>query len=203
MQPDNQQLSTDYLNQIAAPTQVKTMNPMFLWGLIGGLLILVIIVVVAVSSNAGSSTSSSSLTAVATTLDKLKTISEDAQSNLQNGELRSVNGNLTLHLTNANRDMAEPLKAKEINLKDETKNKSVARIAKEFEEMEARLEDARLNAVYDRTYAREMTYALKTLRSDMLVLYNSSRSKSLKDVLSTTDKNIEPLLAEFNTFNAL
>ena len=76
------------------------------------------------------------------------------------------------------------------------------KITKEFEALDGRLEDARLNAVYDRTYAREMTFALKTLHSDMSILYKSTRSKPLKEVLNTTDTNIEPLLDEFQSFNS-
>ena len=201
MQPDNQQLSSDYLNQIAAPAPVKKMNPLFMWGLIGGLLALAIVVVVAVSSGAGGGTSTSSLTAVASKLENLKKTSEEAQKNIQSGELRSVNGSLTLVLANANRDMAEPLAAKDIKLKDEKKQASVVKITKEFEALDERLNDARLNAVYDRTYAREMTFALKTLNSDMSILYKSTRSDSLKDVLNTSDTNLAPLLSEFESFN--
>lgn len=203
MQPDNQQLSSDYLNQIAAPAPVKKLNPLFLWGLIGGLLVLAIVAVVAIGAMSGTGTSSSSLTAVASKLENLKKVSESAQKNIQSGELRSLNSSLTLVLTNANRDMAEPLKAKDIKLKDEKKKESVVRITKEFEELDTRLEDARLNAVYDRTYAREMTFALKTLHSDMSVLYKNTRSNSLKEVLDTTDTNIAPLLDEFESFNTL
>jgi len=200
MQPDNSQFSSDYLNQIATPAPVKTMNPMVLWGLIGGLLVLVILVVVFVSSAAGGG-STSSLAGVAAKINNLKTVSEAAQKNIQSGELRSLNGNLTLVLTNADRDLAEPLKAKKIKLTDK-KSSAVAKVTSEFEALGTRLEDARLNAVYDRTYAREMTYALKTLHNDMGQLYKSSGSTDLKNILNTTDTNLEPLVDSFSRFNA-
>jgi len=200
MQPDNSQFSSDYLNQIATPAPVKTMNPMVLWGLIGGLLVLVILVVVFVSSAAGGG-SMSSLAGVAAKINNLKTVSEAAQKNIQSGELRSLNGNLTLVLTNADRDLAEPLKAKKIKLTDK-KNNVIAKVTSDFEALGTRLEDARLNAVYDRTYAREMTYALKTLHNDMGQLYKSSSSSELKNILNTTDTNLEPLVDSFSRFNA-
>lgn len=201
MQPDNSQFSSDYLNQIATPAPVKTMNPMVLWGLIGGLLVLVILVVVFVSSAAGGGGSTSSLAGVAAKINNLKTVSEAAQKNIQSGELRSLNGNLTLVLTNADRDLAEPLKAKKIKLTDK-KNSVIAKVTSDFEELNTRLEDARLNAIYDRTYAREMTYALKTLHNDMGQLYKSSGSTELKNILNTTDTNLEPLVDSFSRFNA-
>lgn len=200
MQPDNQPLSTDYLNQIAAPAPVKTLNPMVLWGLIGGLLVLVVLVIVFVSSASGGG-STTSLTGVAAKIDSLKTVSESAQKNIQSGELRSLNSNLTLALTNADRDLADQLKAKKIKLTDK-KNSTVAKVNSDIEALNGRLEDARLNAVYDRTYAREMTYALKTLHNDMGILYKSSGSTKLKTVLNTTDNNIEPLVDGFSSFNA-
>lgn len=201
MQPDNPQFSSDYLNQIAAPAPVKTLNPLVLWGLIGGLLVLAILVIVFVSSAANGGGSTSSLTGVGAKIDNLKTVSEAAQKNIQSGELRSLNGNLTLALTNADRDLADPLKANHIKLTDK-KDSTVSKVTSDFDALNGRLEDARLNAVYDRTYAREMTYALKTLHSDMSVLYKSTSSNKLKTILNTTDTNLSPLVDSFASFNA-
>ncbi len=203
MQPDQSpqqpQFSSDYLDQISAPVQTKTVSPFILWGGIGGLLLLIIIVVMAIGSGSGNTTSS--LTSVAARFDTLQGVSEDAQENLQNSELRTLNSSLTLTLTNSNRDLAGPLKDEEIDLK-EKKNKSLTAVATEFEELGARLEDARLNAVYDRTYAREMAYQLKTLQTDMAELYTSTRSKSLKTVLQTANTNLKPLTEGFSESNS-
>lgn len=193
------QVPHDYLNQIAAPAPVKTMNPFLLWGLIGGLLALAVIVLIAVSS-ASSGPSASSLTAVAAKLSNLSVVSKNAQKNIQSSELRTLNSNLTLSLTNTNRDLAGPLTAKGIDLKDK-KDESVVTAAKESEALSKRLENARLNAVYDRTYAREMLYSLRTLRSDMTVLYKQSRDKGLKATLSTTDDNLAPVIEGLSNFN--
>lgn len=194
------QYASDYLDQIAAPAQVKTLNPMVLWGLIGGLLVLAIVVVLGVTS-ASSGPSPSSLASIAANFDNLKNLSEDAQDNVQSSELRTINSSLTLSLTNTNRDLVTPLAKQDIKLKDK-KNATVISVAKEYEELSARLEDARLNGVYDRTYAREMTYVIKTLRSDMAVLYKKSRSSDLKTALETADKNLKPIVEGFSGFNA-
>jgi predicted transcriptional regulator len=175
------------------------MNPIVLWGLIGGLLLLAIITVIGISSASGGN-STTSLTSVATTLDRLKTVTADAQENIQNSDLRTLNSSLDLSLTNINRDLSEPLKAKKINLKDK-KNAAVRDVTDEFTELDTRLEDARLNAVFDRTYAREMAYTLKKLRSDMTAL--SKRSpKDVRESLQTADKNLGPLVDGFSSFNA-
>ncbi len=176
------------------------MNPAVLWGLIVGVLILAIIVIVGVFSASGGP-SPSSLAAVAAKFDNLRTISVAAEDDVQSSELRTLNSSLRLSLTNTNRDLVEPLKAQDISLKDK-KNSSVAAVTADFEELSGRLEDARLNAVYDRTYAREMSYELKTLRSEMAVLYKKSGSKSLRATLETADSNIKPIVEGLETFNA-
>lgn len=201
MQPNQTppQFSSDYLDQIAAPAQVKTLNPMILWGMIAGVLVLAIVVVMAVGAGSGGA-NPSSLAAVATKLDALKTVSDGAEKNIQSSELRTINSSLNLTLTNSNRDLQEPLKLQEISLKD-TKSPSITAVRSDFEKLDTRLEDARLNGVYDRTYAREISYQLKTLRSDMVVLYKKTRSTSLKSALESADANIKPLVEEFSSFN--
>lgn len=204
MQPNNPyeqpQVPSNYLDQIAPTAQVKTLNPILLWGLIGGLLIAGIAIVFAVSS-ASSGPSSSSLTAVAAKLDNLKTTSDKAQKNIRSSELRTVNSSLTLTLINSNRDLAESLKMQEISLKDK-KNKTIVSASKDATDQNARLEDARLKDTFDTTYAREMKYSLTLLRNDMTVLYKKSKSKSLKTTLKTGYDNLTPLLEEFSSFNA-
>lgn len=203
MQPNDSnqqpQVPHDYLNQISSPAPVKTMNPFILWGLIGGLLLLAVIVLIAVSSARGGP-SGASLAAVAAKLTNLQTVAEGARDNIQSSDLRTLNSNLVLSLTNTNRDLAAPLKSEGIDLKDK-KDKAVQAATKESEELTKRLEDARLNAVYDRTYAREMLYALKTLRSDMTILYKQSRSTELKKTLDTTDNNLKPVIEGLGSFN--
>ncbi len=171
-----------------------------LWGLIGGLLLLIIFVIIGVSSSAGG-TPSASLASVSSTLSNLQTVSEASQKNIQSGELRSLNSSLTLTLTNTNRDLAVVLKEQKINLKDTKKNKSLATVKKDFDDLNSRLEDARLNAVYDRTYAREVTYSLKNLHADMGQLYSATRNKELKSILDKTDVSLKLLLESFETFN--
>ena len=194
------QVPSDYLNSIAAPTPVKTLNPMVLWGLIGGLLILVIAVIIGVSSSLGGN-ATASLAGVGAGFNSLQEVSEGGQENIQSTQLRTLNSSLTLVLTNANRDLSAPLKAQDISLKD-SKNSSVIAVRNNFEAVSKRLEDARLNGVYDRTYAREMTYALKSLNNDMGELYDSTRSSELKKILDDTQKTLSPLIIEFSSFNA-
>lgn len=203
MQPNSPQpvqpLDASYLDTIAARQTVKTVSPIMLWGLIGGLLVIIAAVVIGVSSSSG--ISSASLASVGATLSNLQSTSETAQDDIKSGELRSLNSSLTLTLTNTNRDFAEQLKTQKINIKNTKSDKSLLAIQKTFDDMKTRLEDARLNALYDRTYAREITYELKTLHTNMGQLYKSTRSTSLKSILNKADTGLSLLLEGFQNFN--
>jgi hypothetical protein len=63
------------------------------------------------------------------------------------------------------------------------------------------LDNARLNAVYDRTYSREMAYKLATVLTLMQQIYESTNNKSLKNFLVNAYKNLEPTQKNFTDFN--
>ena len=204
MDPNYQQPNpgpgVDYLNSIASQPQPKTINPFILWGLIAAALVAVVVIVIAITSGGNSPTDQ--LTQVGASTANLKNLSETANNDIQSSELRSINSSLTLTLTNTNRDLAEHLKKQKINIKNAKKNKTVAAVTGAYSQVEERLEDARLNGLYDRTYVREVTYLLKTLHADMEQLYNTSNSKSLKTALETNDNNLAPLLESLEAFKA-
>lgn len=187
----------DYLNSIAPAPQKKTLNPLMLWGLIGGAVLFVIIVFMALSSLGGNS--KTTLTTFAAKLQSLQTVTTTAQDSLQTSELRSLNSSLNLVLTNANRDLATILT--DSNIKLDAKNKQVQEVATETIALTNKLEDARLNGVYDRTYTREIIYYLKSLHSQMNILYSSARSDSLKKFLKDTNDSLQPLQESFSALN--
>lgn len=190
----------EYLNSIAPQTKVKTVNPFILWGLIVAAVVIVILVVIGLAGGGNSPTKQ--LTVVGASTSNLKDLSEDASKDIQSTELRSINSSLTIVLTNANRDLAPFLKSEDINLKNTKKNKTLGAVVAGYTKVSERLEDARLNGVYDRTYVREVSFLLKTLHADMEELFNSSRSKSLKTALESNDNNLAPLLESLEAFQA-
>lgn len=200
MNPDQNQnqYPIDYLNQIAPPAQKPGMDKKFLL-IIGGGILLVIIALIAVfalsSASAGPREKMQTLAARMNTLEK---ISKDSQRTLKSGSLRGTNSNLTIFLTNANRDIAEPLKTNGVDVK--TLDKSI--VAKEDgKTLTETLDEARLNVVYDRTYAREMTFELEGIATLMGDIYERTSSKSLKDFLLKTDENLQPIKQQFSEFS--
>ena len=194
------QYASDYLDQIAAKPVVKTINPMFLWVGIGGFLLLVIILTFAILGSSSNTTPKQQLNRFGAEITSLEEVSKDAQKNIQSGELRSTNSSLTLITTNTKRDLTDPLATLKISLKNK-KGIENATVAKETKELSARLDDARLNGVFDRTYAREMSFYIKKLRSEMSIIYTKTKSKSLRSVLETSDANYKSLQESFDSYN--
>lgn len=194
---DQNQYPIDYLNQISAQPQKPTMNSKLVFVLIGAVILLVIIAVIALTS--GGSGPTQKMQTLAAKLQTLQKITSGAQKNIKNGELRSTNSNLTLFLTNTNRDIADPLGKNGVDIKKIDKKITTQ---ENGEALTKKLEDARLNAVFDRIYAREMTYQLETVTVLMQDIYEASKSKSLRDFLVQTDKGLEPLKKQMSEFNA-
>jgi len=197
-QQPEQQVPVDYLNQIAPQAPKKSM---FSFGIkqvvIGavGLVVLMLILVGIVNTFAGGK--KEALEQLSARLTSTETVAVDAQKNLKSSKLRSLNSNLKLYMTNTNRDIVTPLKSSDIN---------VAKLSPKVVEAESttalsgRLEDARLNAVFDRTYAREMAYQLGTLLTLMQEIYNSTGNTELKTFLKSAYDNLKPTQESFTNF---
>lgn len=197
MNPEQNPYPIDYLNQIA-PEQPKPVvgNKKFLF-IVGGGALLVIIVALMIFSSASSGPKEQMQT-LAARMITLQDVSKKAQTNIKSGALRATNSNLTIFLTNANRDIAEPLKNNDIDIKRLDAN---VQAKEDGTELSEKLENARLNAVYDRTYAREMAFQLETIAVLMGDIYDRTNSKSLKDFLLKTDENLQPIKKTLNEFS--
>jgi hypothetical protein len=199
-QPPQQQTNPiDYLNSIA-PTpkkKIEIKGPMKLIVGAGGALLLVIIISILVSIFSQSDTTQ--LEQLAARLQATATIASTAQNNIQDSNLQSLNVTLQLYLTNTNRTIVSPLAEQNID----TTNLDPKIIAEENgSAMSAKLEDARLNAVFDNSYADNMSYQLSTIINLMQQIYNTSSNKDLKSFLSTSYTNLTPIQKQFANFNS-
>jgi hypothetical protein len=189
----------DYLNQIA-PQQPK--HPNFVIGpkliaLIAGALV-IIVIIIAVVINVLVSNARQPLQRLSARLTSTSTVVSGAQGTLKSSQLRSLNSSLSLYLTDINRDISTPLTSAGVD---------VAKIDDKITAQESsatlteRLEDARLNAIYDRTYAREMAYRLDTLITLMKQIIASTNNSRLKTFLEATYPKLEPTQEAFADFN--
>ena len=201
MYPNQNQYSIDYLNDIAPQARNTGPDKKLL-----AIVVIGVILAIGVGFSmllGGEPNSKEKLQTLAARLQTLQDISDKAQKNIKSGPLRGTNGNLTIFLTNANTAIADPLLKNGIKNPKKLNKKIV--LQENGEELSQKLEDARLNAVFDRTYAREMNYQLATVAALMKDIYTHSNSKSVKEFLVTTDNNLQPIkkqLAEFNAANS-
>jgi hypothetical protein len=202
MNPNENQQSpftpVDYLDQIAPKSSSKLdflrSKPIFL-----GIIAIIILVLFIFISSVISSSGSKPTEQLAARLTATETVVSDASSKIQSSQLISFNSNLDIYLINTIRDIT-PLLAKE-NIKIDKLSKSVT-TAESNVALLSKLEDARLNATYDRTYAREISYKLDTILTLMQQIYSSTSNSSLKSFLENSYKNLTPTQKQFSDFNA-
>lgn len=201
MQPDEQiQHPIDYLDSISTVPRKPAggMSNKLFFGVILGALLVFVFVGALILLNAGPS-SQENLSRLSVRLENLQKISDDAGKKAVSSTLRATNINLALALTNANRDLAEILTANGI---DPKKISSTIKDEEKTDELTEKLEDARLNAIFDRTYAREMSYQLETLLVLIKQLETSTQDSAEKEFLMTLRTNLEPLQKQFSEFTA-
>lgn len=190
----------DYMNQIAPQVPKRPLGRLGIRQVLmigGGLIIAVIILAIIVNSIAAGKRDP--LEHLSARLTSTQTVVAAAQANLKSSKLKSLNGNLTIYMTNTNRDISRPFLLAGIN----TAKLGKSVIASEAPTaLMARLEDARLNAVYDRTYAREMTYQLGTLLTLMKQIHSGTSNPDLKTFLKSAYDNLSPTQESFANFIA-
>jgi len=198
MNPNNQPTSMDYLNQIA-PQSTKInlfANKKMAIAIILAAITVLVFIFIIVSSLIPKTNLNQQLAAK---LLATQEIIDDVAPKVKTSQLRTYNGNLKIYLTNTIRDI-EPLLAKEkINIKKLSPKILEAESSKNIL---ANLEIARLNAVYDRTYAREMAYQLDTIVSLMNKINRSTSNSSFKIFLEDAINNLTPTQKQFADFNA-
>jgi len=198
MNPPNGQSPLDYLNQIApqAPKRqgfglnLKTV-------LIGGALLIVLVIILAIVVNSTTSGRKTSWEQLSLRLATTEKVATSATPLIKSSQLRSYNSDLKLYLANTQRDLAAPLTA--LNIVPAKIDKTL--VSKEAgTELTAALEDGRLNAKYDSTYAREMGYQLATILTLLKELYGKS-SASQQTFLQTAYDNLYPTYTSIQSFS--
>lgn len=198
MQPnDIKQQPADYLDRIAPKSLPKKgsfyKRPIII-GSIGLIIIMMIVLIIGVMRGGINSTEK-----LAARLITTESTADGATSKIKSTQLRALNSELKIYLTNTIRDI-EPILTKE-NVKINKLDEKVT-ASESSDKMLANLEDARLNAIYDRTYAREMAYQLDTVLTLMHQISSKTRNKDLQNFLENSQTNLEPTQKQFADFNA-
>jgi hypothetical protein len=200
MNPQNGQTPLDYLNQIApqAPKkQLFTLNLRTI--LLGAAAVVVLIIIIATLVGALSSSNKEPWQQLAARIDTTTEVVDGATKNIKSSQLRSINSDLKLYLSNTRRDIASPLQSLDINPEKIPENIVTVEQSTGITE---RLEDGRLNARYDSTYAREMKYQVATILSLLQELYSTNVGPQTKATLTVAYDNLLPTYTTLTEFNA-
>jgi hypothetical protein len=200
MNPQNGQTPLDYLNQIAPEAPKKTVFALnFRTVIMGAIGVIILIIIIATVSGAITNGQKEPWQRFSARLNATTTVVDSATGNIKSSQLRSVNSDLKLYLTNTKRDLSKAMAALDVNTE-----KLPAKIVAEENGtgITERLEDGRLNAKFDSTYSREMTYQLATILSLLQQLYSSNVGPQTKELLKTAYDNLLPTyntVSEFST----
>lgn len=190
----------DYLNQIApqAPKQpffkltIKSV-------LVLGAILVAFVIALSVILTSVVNSQREPFQRLSVRLESVQTIADSAQEHLKSSRLRSTNSNLRIFLTNTNRDISEPLLKAGVNVE---KIPESIKSEESSDNLLAKLEDARLNAVYDRTYVREMTYILSNMLTLMKQVRASTSNADLQAFLDNTIPSLATLQESFANYEA-
>ncbi|MDK2899168.1 MAG: hypothetical protein PWQ10_355 [Patescibacteria group bacterium] len=197
MNNNKELLPVDYLNEIApkAPKKINLLIGQPIIIIATAVILLIVIILIATNLL---STNKQSMQKLAARLITTNSIAEDASSNLKNTKLRATNGNLKIYLTNTIRDIEPILTSENVKIKSLDKNITASEISQNTIDT---LEDARLNAIYDRTYAREMAYKLDTVLTLIDQINDATNNKTIKEFLNNSYVNLVPIQKELADFN--
>ena len=197
-----QPMSPNYLDEISpqAPKRSFMLNKTRLFILIG-IAAVIVVIILSVTVSTISNARKQPWERLSARLTATSEVAESSGKKIKNSQLRTINSNIKISLTNTQRDLVAPLITADVNVK----KLSPSVVASESSaQMLTRLEDARLNAKYDSTYAREMNYQLSNLLTLLNQLYISSSNESNKAFLKATYDNFQPVqdtLAQFSASN--
>ncbi len=199
-QPPSQGTPLDYLDQIAPQQQkhalIGALKPIHY--IIGGVVIVLLLVLVIGLAFRGGTSTVTNMQHLMARLKTTTTIASKADQTIKSGSLSVINTNLDIYLANTNRDIATSFK--ELGVTSANIDPAITK-AENGAALSARLEDARLNAVFDSTYAREMSYLLATIMTLMKTISQSTNNVDIKAFLQSAYTNLQPTQQSFDSFS--
>lgn len=207
----------DYLDKIASEARPLTASaPGFLGSALHlsmkqlkiiGIAIAVIFLVLIIAMIASSGNKNTERDYVDTAYLRTKDLSkviDDYRTKIRSSELRSMAMSLKSVLLETNYALSSTLtnnfgaKSPDTPEKESTATDETAIIG----ELTASLEEARLNALLDRVFAREYTYQISLLISLETDIINRTKIDLLKSSLTSSRSNLETLHEQFDNFSA-
>lgn len=199
MQPNEQPLPPNYLDQIAPKPASKLdffkKKPVIIGAIALGAILIILIIASLSSVFSASKVQSEKLYERLVATQKITT---SASNNLKSSNLKATNSQLNLDLTNMVRDLGTILTDQKIDPKGISKNITNSESSASTL---STLEDARLNDDYDQVYIREMNYQLQNVLALMSQLDKSSNNQKLKTFISSSYSDLTTIQKSLENFN--
>ncbi len=188
----------NYLDSIAPPPP----RPNFFSGSFGkifficiGIFVLAVSLIIAFSGQ----DQTADLQQITVRMDNMSKTAKDVQKNLKSSNLSNTNTNFQLWLS-GNLTTAEDLLGKGGVKKTDYSKEMTARENKLIKDLDAKFEDARLNAKLNRVYAGTMAAETEKLVNLLNAMGKKSKSAQIRDFAKNASKNLQPLQKEFSEF---
>ncbi|MBR5408535.1 hypothetical protein IK112_01130 [Candidatus Saccharibacteria bacterium] len=205
----------DYLDKIAAENRALKPKGKGIFGalnipptlakvLIGGAILVAIMMIVGMIVGGGDKNSERDLVdKISLRTKNMLTIISDYNKQVKSSELRSYGSSLSAVLNETNYAVNAILKETfEVKNSKPQKESTETDESAILEEMGQTLENARLNGILDRVYAREMAYRIATLIVLEQETIDKTKKSNLVDALTSSMTNLDQLHDKFDNFVA-
>jgi len=189
----------NYLDSIAPPPP----PPKFFSGSFGKIffvLIALFVVAVSVIIAFSGKDETADLQQVAVRLDNFSRTTKTVQKNLKSSNLATINSNFMIWITGSQSAAEDLLKQGGIK-KTQYSKTMVADEKKIDDDLDAKFEDARLNATLNRVYGNTMSSETEKLINLLNTMAKKNKSAKIRDFAKTASTNLTPIQKSFNDYN--
>ncbi len=132
-------------------------------------------------------------------VDNLSSVYETYKSTMKNSSLRSSASSLDIILANSKKTFSAILSSSYgVEVSDLIPSPE---LNTEFEEFSSALENARLNGIFDRIYANEITYQIYRILILESSIYETTENEDLKSAIESSYDSLEKLKDDFSKFS--
>ena len=125
-------------------------------------------------------------------------VTKDAGKRIKNNRLKSINSTLNASLVNASTNLEKPLGGLGVDTKK--LRATVQKTEYHDQRLVDKLEDARLNAVYDRTYTTQMEYKVKDIQLNMQAISKAGTTKETNDAFKKIDTALNTVIKSLEEY---
>lgn len=125
-------------------------------------------------------------------------VTKDAGKRIKNNRLKSINSTLNASLVNASTNLEKPLGGLGVDTKK--LRATVQKTEYHDQHLVDKLEDARLNAVYDRTYTTQMEYKVKDIQLNMQAISKAGTTKEANDAFKKVDTDLNTVIKSLEEY---